>query len=191
MCFCSADISLVLVVEKQSNAILANGASGLFGLGTNLQSSLQNENATSGIGFQDSVYGQYYNRNPDRTNFTFGMMLLPTTPKTQSGASAGAIHWLQPDQQYYDTGSVSWKNVDTAAAGSGNSSLDTSQDWTVGLDGWTASAGNTHLSNSASVVAIVDPMYPNIYLPSTQAKLIRTSLPLCLANIRMLNKSCL
>lgn len=114
-------------------------------------------------------------------------MLLPTTPKTQSGASAGAIHWLQPDQQYYDTGSVSWKNVDTAAAGSGNSSLDTSQDWTVGLDGWTASAGNTHLSNSASVVAIVDPLYPNIYLPSTQAKLIRTSLPSCMANISILS----
>lgn len=147
--------------------------SGIFGLGTNGGATGRSQ---SGVGFGDSIYGQWLPRNPNRANFTFGMMLLPPQASAQAGQSAGELHWTKPDESFFNPNQVSFKTVaDTSAAASNqnNTALNTGQDWTVGLDGWIATVGSTHLSNTDTVVAVVDPLYPNIYLPGDQAKLIR------------------
>ena len=99
----------------------------------------------------------------------------PGTSAPSAGSSAGLLHWLAPDTQFFKPDQISWANalggVNDATNGSGTASP--AQDWTVALDGWVATVGTTHLSNTQSVVATVDPLYPNVYLPGSQAKLIR------------------
>ena len=107
------------------------------------------------------------------------MMLNPPQSQPQAGSDAGTLHWLKPDPSFYKSNQVSIATVQAAPAGSNaNGTSNTpGQDWTVPLDGWAAVVGNTHLSNTQDVVAVVDPLYPNIYLPGDQAKLIRKQLP--------------
>ena len=110
----------------------------------------------------------------------------PSPSSGAAGQSAGVLHWLKPDEAFYKPDQVSW--VDAVGADAATDSADGAnttpgQDWSVGLDGWVATIGDTHLVNSQSVVAVVDPMYPNIYLPTTQAKLIRTLRMLILRDI--------
>ena len=110
-------------------------------------------------------------------------MALAPPPSNVSGAaaagqSAGVLHWLQPDEAFYEPEQVQWVDAvatDDATSSADGTSTTPAQDWSVGLDGWVVQVGSTHLVNSQSVVAVVDPMYPNIYLPANQAKLIRTS----------------
>ncbi len=168
--------TVVVVDQQSSNPLLSNGISGIFGLGTNRVSNGSDSN--SAITFADSIFGQWLSRNPGHDNFTFGMALQPAGLNPLDGSEAGTLHWLKPDPSYYKPDQVSWVTVSNNAAAtsdtSGNGTSSTSgQDWMVELDGWTASVGDTHLSNTASVVADVDPMYPNIYLPTDQARLIR------------------
>jgi hypothetical protein len=155
--------------SSTSNPIFANGVSGIFGLGHNRGSALP------GIGFSDSIYGQWLPRNPTHDNFTFGMALQPPTPKVKSGDEAGVLHWLKPDPSFYHTDQTTFTPVqlpkDTAQSQANSSSV--AHDWSVALDGWQFVIGTTHLSNTESVVAAVDPLFPNIYLPANEAKLIR------------------
>lgn len=165
----------VVVVDQQSNGLLANGISGVFGLGTNGGSTVS---SSSGLGFNDTIYGQFLDRTPTRENFTFGMMLnpLPTQGSPVVGSDGGILHWSNPDSSFFDPNQLTFKTVASTSSSSSNSNgttLNTGQDWTVELDGWIATVGNTHLSNTEAVVSVVDPLYPNIYLPGDQAKLIR------------------
>ncbi|KAI0075933.1 acid protease [Panus rudis PR-1116 ss-1] len=174
----------------------STGLSGLVGLGTNLGTANRNaDNAnTYQAGFQDSIYGQWLNRNPTATNFSFGMQLSPpvirrknttgnSAPSLSStNANGGLLHWLQPDQTAYKPDQVSWKNVDNAAGGAaagnnansnGSSSTNTSAagtgDWLLGLDGWTVSSGNSQASNADPVVADVEALYTELYFPQQAA----------------------
>ncbi|GJE94186.1 acid protease [Phanerochaete sordida] len=168
----------VVVVNSQSSSLLANGISGIFGLGTNGGST---GSSASGVGFNDTIYGQFLNRNPSRANFTFGMMLnsLPASGSASAGTDGGILHWTKPDDSFFDTSKVTYKTLADTSSSAGNTNgttINTGQDWTVGLDGWVATVGNTHLSNTDTVVAVVDPLYPNIYLPGDQAKLIHDTI---------------
>lgn len=168
----------VVVVNQQSNSLLSNGVSGIFGLGTN---GGPTGSSSSGVGFNDTIFGQFLNRNPTRSNFTFGMMLnsLPASGSPSRGSDGGILHWTKPDESFFDPNKVTYKTVADTSTSAGNTNgttINTGQDWTVGLDGWIATVGNTHLSNTDTVVAVVDPLYPNIYLPGDQAKLIHDTI---------------
>ena len=161
-----------MTITSQNQPILTNGISGIFGLGTNRAPAGQ---SSSPIGFNDSIFGQWFPRNPGHTNFTFGMMLQP--PSSSAGSDGGVLHWLKPNSAFFKPDQVSWVNVDSAISATTNNGSTTTpgQDWTVALNGWTATVGSTRLSNTQPVVAVVDPLFPNIYLPADQAKIIRKS----------------
>ncbi|KAJ3553899.1 hypothetical protein NM688_g3373 [Phlebia brevispora] len=176
-------------LEQDSNADIGSGLSGLIGIGTN-RGSPSNASGFS-ANFEDSIMGQFFLRNSAVANFTFGMMLnsplntprgsnASSAPVDGAGTSAGVLHWLQPDPSAYDTSKVSWLNATNDAAG-GVPTVDTnttgSGDWFVSLDGWVMNAGNNHVSNTQSVVATVDPMYTEMYLPADQARLIHDAIP--------------
>lgn len=168
-----ANATLGVVVDSQSStSLLGGGISGIFGLGTNGGA---NGSSSSGLSFADSIYSQWLSRNPTRGNFSFGMMLMPPVIEPKAGTQAGTLHWTKPDQSFYHPEKVTVKPiVDTSSNNTDQTdiTLNSGQDWTVGLDGWTAAVNNTHLSNTDAVVAVVDPLYPNIYLPGDQAKII-------------------
>ncbi|EKM60494.1 uncharacterized protein PHACADRAFT_246482, partial [Phanerochaete carnosa HHB-10118-sp] len=144
-----------------------------MGLGTNGGAT----GTSSGISFIDSIYGQFLNRTPSQDNFTFGMMLNspPTQGNSSAGSDGGVLHWMSPDESFFDASKVTFKTV-TAPDGASNASGTTvggGQDWTVELDGWVTTTGNNRIINQDSVVAIVDPLYEGIYLPHDQAALVR------------------
>ncbi|KAM5542196.1 hypothetical protein V8D89_004069 [Ganoderma adspersum] len=165
-----------------------NGISGLVGLGT-----LKTPTNATGFNanFNDSIYGQYYIRNPAAANFTFGMALnpspvIPGNSSTQLSIAAGSssladqnggtIHWLQPDPSSYNTNQVSWCTVEGNVSG-GYITTNQQPDLTVQLNGWSAKAGNNNVANGANLLANIDPFYPGIYLPGSQALLIHTTIP--------------
>ncbi|KAF7796582.1 hypothetical protein EIP86_007763 [Pleurotus ostreatoroseus] len=168
--------TVLLVDQRSEDAAIGDGISGILGLGTN------RETSNSTFGLADSIYGQWLARNPARSNFTFGMALAPP-PSDSSGAgagqSAGVLHWLKPDEAFHEPERVQWVDAvatDAATGSADGTSTTPAQDWSVGLDGWVVQVGSTHLVNSQSVVAVVDPMYPNIYLPANQAELIHDAI---------------
>ncbi|KAI1790434.1 acid protease [Ganoderma leucocontextum] len=166
-----------------------NGISGLVGLGT-----LKNPTNATGFSanFYDSLYGQYYIRNPEAVNFTFGMALspspvIPGNSSTQlsiaAGGSAssfadqgaGTIHWLQPDPSAYDASKVTWRTVEGSIT-SGYLPRNQQPDLTVQLNGWSAKIGNTNVGNGAGILVNLDPYYSGIYLPGSQALLIHDAI---------------
>lgn len=103
-----------------------------------------------------------------------------STPPSDLG-EAGTLHWLQPNSDAYDQSQLVWKNVDNSVTGqlpvSSNST--SGGDWFVGLDGWLVASGNNHITNTETVVATVDPLYSEMYLPQNEARLIRMFLHIC------------
>lgn len=186
----------IVVVDKQTTSnglsgLFSSGISGIVGLGTNTR----NNNATDAVsgalssaGLQDSIYGQWFIRNPLQSNFSFGMALQgPTfTPKDTSGASApapssaGVIHWLQPDTSAYKTNQVVFKPVNNAASSTSGAAANNNQpgngDWSLSFDGWSFSSGTLQIKNSQPVVGEVDALYNQIYMPMQAAKQINDAI---------------
>ena len=160
-----------------------NGVSGLLGLGT-----LKRPTTAAGFpaSFDDGIYGQYYIRNPDATNFTFGMALKPSPvipgngssltipPGAQSLADSnvGTIHWLQPDTSAYQQDKMQWTTVQSGVS-SGYLAGNDQPDLTVQLDGWSAKIGNNNVASTGTILVNIDPYYSGIYMPFSQARLIR------------------
>lgn len=140
-----------VMVANQSN-VFYSGTSGILGLGTQP--------------FEDTIYGPWLSRNPSRSNFTFGMAL---NPPINSSTDGGFLHLVVPDVTSYQ-GAVSWKNM-TAA-----SSASISTDWTVDMDGWSATnAAGVNVSCGAAS-AVLDPYFSSIIFPQNQARSICESL---------------
>jgi hypothetical protein len=193
-CFEQYSISVIVVnqpaqgqLAEAPDAQVGDGLSGLIGLASNKNTSSSVGNSSQYVPqFQDSIYGQWLSQNPTAVNFTFGMQLgvplnIPRGNTSQSKVTSmatpagdpGMLHWLQPDTTAYDPSKVAWMNAGTANSSSASMSTSTSTDWYVSLDGWVLDAGDNHVSNTRSVVATVDPLYSDLYLPQDQASLIR------------------
>ena len=159
-----------------------DGISGIIGLGTLKRPT---DAANFSANFYDGLYGQYYIRNPEASNFTFGMALnsspvipsegssLAIAPGAESLADseAGTVHWLQPDTSAFDESKVQWRTVTTPPTGF--LANNEQPDWTVSLDGWSAKIGNNNVGHGGGIFVNVDPYYSGIYMPGTQARLIR------------------
>ncbi|KAI8983226.1 acid protease [Trametes punicea] len=177
----------VIVADQQAaGSPFAQEISGLLGLGT-----LKNPTNAAGFSasFDDGIYGQYYIRNPDATNFTFGMDLKPSPvipgngstltigpgAKSLADGSLGTLHWLQPDSSAYQTDKVQWRNVQDSVV-SGYLANNTQPDMTVQLDGWIAQIGSNNVAESDPILVNVDPYYPGIYMPMQEARLIHDAI---------------
>ena len=134
-----------MLVADQTNATFSSRMSGVFGLGTT---------SAAGNNTSDTLYGQYFIRNPSATNFTFGMAL--NSPQ-QNSTDAGILHWTETNPSAY-TGEITWKNTTAYDSTSGPS------DWVIEMDEWTLQAEG-HQTSGPACITIIDLFYPQIYLP--------------------------
>ncbi|KAI0638835.1 acid protease [Trametes polyzona] len=179
--------TVVLMDSQDQTSPFEQSVSGLLGLGT-----LKKPTTAAGFsaGFDDGLYGQYYLRNPDASNFTFGLDLKPSPVIPGNGSSlrigpgaasladsnVGTVHWLQPDQSVYKADQVQWRPAQDSIT-SGYLANNTQPDLTVQLDGWTAKVGSESASFQQPILVNVDPYYPGIYMPMQQAQLIHATIP--------------
>lgn len=154
--------------------------SGIIGFGLNRNpASLESDFVPT---FLDSIPGQWISQKPSAVNFTFGMALgnpviVPqprssTRPSnvSRAGVSAGTIHLLATEPAFYTPDDTQWLDANHTTS----SRNIPSSDWTVVLDGWTASGEHLNLTSNAELTANLDPIYPGIYVPRDQADRIRT-----------------
>jgi len=175
--------TIVVANSQSAGSIFNNNLSGVLGLGTNRNAAASNPSgANFTAGFNDTIYGQWMNRNPAQDTFQYGMSLSPpiTTPKNTTlseqptvtpKSDAGRLDWLQPDDSAYNKNSMAAVNVQSNS--SANYSTSGGQpDFTVELDGWTFKSGGSEASNNDILVTTVDPYYTDIYFPLSQAQLL-------------------
>lgn len=174
--------TIVVANQQNSSSVFAHGVSGIIGLGTNrISTPTTGNNFTAG--FNDTIFGEWLQRNLDQDAFQFGMslnppVLTPTSASSQAVASptstsAGTLHWLQPDSSAYNTQQIVYKNVEnnssvTYASGS-------QPDWSVVLDGWEFQGTDT-IETQQEFMASVDPYYTDIYFPMQQAQIINAAI---------------
>ncbi|RDX51497.1 acid protease [Lentinus brumalis] len=179
--------TVVLMNSQTQGSPFENGVSGLLGLGP-----IKKPTTAAGFPatFDDGIYGQYYIRNPEATNFTFGMALKPspvipgngsslTIPpgsKSLADSDVGTIHWLQPDTSAYQEDKLQWTGVQSSVSG-GYLSGNEQPEFTVQLDGWSAKIGSNNVGSSGGILVNVDPYYSGIYMPASQARLIHDAIP--------------
>ncbi|KAH8106742.1 hypothetical protein BXZ70DRAFT_1060855 [Cristinia sonorae] len=191
-CSLSLDDGSLWVYANQTVAVLqappsrllsdASGAnigqdsiSGLIGLGTNRNLVTTGNASTYNPSFDDSIYGQFLALHPNADNFTFGISLqspVSTDTTKTSHSAAGIIHWLQPDPSSYDSASLTWAQVNNSLP---LRAATDPKDWAVNLDGWVFVNGRKVVSNRAALTATVDLVYQGIFLPLSEASLIRES----------------
>ncbi|KAL5534716.1 hypothetical protein ACEPAG_1180 [Sanghuangporus baumii] len=174
-----------IIVANSSSSIFSNVTSGLLGLGTNA-------NGQSGD-FYDTIFGGWLVRNPSQDNFSFGMDLKP--PKFTSDNDAGnggVLHWVVPDSSAHQA-NVAWStasvsstpvnaasdsdNVSTTTANSASDFVLPESDWLIEMDGWTASLSGAAVSNATSTQALIEPFFPDILFPVSQANLFYAAVP--------------
>ncbi|KAH9938982.1 acid protease [Epithele typhae] len=180
--------TIILMNNQSGLTPFDQTVSGLFGLGTLKQ-------ATTAAGFpasfDDSIYGQYYIRNPGATNFTFGMDLKPSPVVPGSGSSlsiqpgqeslaqeaanVGTMHWLQPDTSAYQADKLQTVSVQSGISG-GYLPNSTQPDLTVQLGGWSEKAGSNNVGGGSGMLANIDPYYSGIYMPGSQARLFHDAI---------------
>lgn len=206
--FADCSVSSVFVIKslQEQNSLqqaarmqLGGEISGIAGLGTNRKQDvtpLANSSAYQ-ASFEDSIIGQWFRKNPNAANFTFGLALEPpailpqmisaSPDNTDSagaviegtvGTGAGALHLMQTDKSFFDSDSTRWVDANVNASMRSPKSSLPSSDWTVILDGWTFSTQSNLLSSNGQIMVDIDPMYTNIYIPQNQAILIRKALPI-------------
>jgi hypothetical protein len=198
---------LVIVVQslQEQNSLqqaarmqLGSDISGIAGFGMNRQQGVApSANASAyQANFEDSIIGQWFRQHHNAENFTFGLSLdspailpqmnsapLNNTSSTgaviegAAGTSAGTLHLMQADESFFDADSVRWVDANVNSSMRSPESDLPPSDWTVILDGWTFSTRNNLLSSHGQIVADIDPMYTNIYIPRNQAILIRKVVP--------------
>ena len=163
------------VLVANSSNLFSDVTSGLLGLGTNA-------NGKSGD-FYDTLFGGWLTRNPTRNNFTFGMALQPPDFTSDGDlGNGGTLHWVVPDPSAY-IGEVVWNNASVAlTAPDEPAESDTSADvtpelpeadWRIAIDEWSVTGGGSALSRElSSSFAIIEPFYPNIYFPESEAAIL-------------------
>ncbi|EKM59995.1 uncharacterized protein PHACADRAFT_138388 [Phanerochaete carnosa HHB-10118-sp] len=172
-------------LAQASSAQVGDELSGLIGLGTNKNVTSTGNSTIYQAQFEDSIFGQFLQGNPSMVNFTFGMRLGKplNIPRGNGSANSavstagdpGTLDWLQPDESAYDQSKLQVLSAGTPQAPAPFANA--SGDWYVSLDGWVLASGNDQVSNSKSVVATVDPLYTEMYLPQDQAQLIHDAIP--------------
>ncbi|KAL6305672.1 aspartic peptidase domain-containing protein [Sparassis latifolia] len=175
--------TIVVADSSNTGTIFNNGVSGVLGLGTNRNvAAASTPGSTFNAGFDDTIFGQWLDRNPSQPAFRYGMQISSPiiTPKNTSStnqptvtpkSNAGTLHWLSPDSSAYNPNHMASMAVQPNTAA--NYSTSSGQpDFTVELDGWQFKSGNSASQNNQPMVATVDPYYTDMYFPLEQAQLI-------------------
>jgi hypothetical protein len=123
---------------------------------------------TDGIlgSINDTVYGKWTFQHPSITNFTFGMAL---SPPGQNMTEAGVLHWSKLDQPSY-TGDITWVNTTSS-----NETDVPSSAWMAQMESWTFNSG-TSMYSGGPCITLLDPYYPQIFLPQNVSHEICQSL---------------
>ncbi|KLO06318.1 acid protease [Schizopora paradoxa] len=158
------------IIVANDSSLFSDLTSGIVGLGTNA-------NGATGD-FDDTIYGGWLIRNPTQNNFSFGMALsAPKFDSETSEGNGGHIDWVVPDHSAY-TGTVATRNAMVSSGSSSSTDVVsnsfglTDNDWVIEMDGWAATLGGASVSNSTSVQALLEPLFPSIYFPASQANLL-------------------
>ncbi|KAH8120729.1 acid protease [Phellopilus nigrolimitatus] len=171
-----------IIVANDTSSLFSEVTSGLIGLGTNA-------NGETGD-FSDTVFGGWLTRNPTHDNFTLGMNLQPPTfTSDDDEGNGGLLHWVVPDSSAYE-GPITWNIANTSSAAVGTSSTDgvsgttlnsglelPESDWTIELDGWAASISGASVASSNKSQALIEPFFPDIYFPVSQANIFYSAVP--------------
>ena len=176
----------MVVANNQVNTSMFSGAvSGLAGLGTARSPKPSNSSGFQ-ANFADTIFGGWLSRNPQQTNFSFGMRLAPPTQlpwnqsdssaspqvSTSSQSSGGTLHWLHPDKSAYDASRLQTLPVSTNTSQDVFPGDGSQPDWTVQIDGFTASSGADTVNQQSKSTTTVDVAFPDIYLPFDDARLV-------------------
>jgi hypothetical protein len=122
------------------------------------------------LSFEDTIFGGFFRRNPNATQFRYGMSLMnPNAPESISQGGAGAIDWLAEDTTAFQ-GEPVWSNVKAGTPASGGAALSGSSDMVIRIDGWSFESGPKSMSNSAGGDAVIETFIPDIYLPKAEAE---------------------
>jgi len=139
-------------LSNQSSQLYADQASGVFGLASG--------RATNNLNV--SVVGGAFSRQPARPSISYGLALQP--PSSGGSNNAGTLHWLGYDPSAY-SGDITWK-VTTVSSNSDAATFE--------IDGWEFKTGGTTVTNSnQDLLSAIDPLFPNLFFPSQEARLIR------------------
>ncbi|KAJ7771947.1 aspartic peptidase domain-containing protein [Mycena maculata] len=147
-----------VAVANQSASFFSPNVSGMLGMGM--------------APFADSPAANWLARNPDQPTFSYGMALNPPSNFTTDG---GVLHWLQPDQSFYE-GEVQQKTMLTANASNSNLSS-----WFVEMDEWSATGSSSSPFNitqsGVQLLTFLDPLYASIVFPQGAARSIYEDIP--------------
>ncbi|KAF7340166.1 Acid protease [Mycena venus] len=148
-----------IIVANQSSSFFSPGVSGTIGMGL--------------TPFTDSPAANWLARNPAQPVFSYGIALDPPSPSNSSG-SGGELHWLQPDESFFE-GDVAWKPMLAA-----NASIPSNvSSWFVEMDAWSVTGPSEfNISQSGTqLLTVLDPFYGNIVFPQGAARSIYDNIP--------------
>ena len=111
-------------------------------------------------------------------------MALQAPDFTSDGdlGNGGVLHWVVPDSSAY-VGEIVWNNASVALTSpdepaESDTTVDATPglpeaDWRIAIDEWSITVGGSALSTElSSSFAIIEPFYPNIYFPESEAKIL-------------------
>ncbi len=155
----SSPIVLAVGQATSGTSIFSQATSGIVGLG------LTGPN----LSFVDTIYGGFFHRNPNTAQLAYGMALnSPYSSDAVEKGLAGVIHWLLPDTSAYQ-GSVIWNNMSSGAQPPSSLPLAGDSDWAVPIESWVLTSGKSSITNSTGGSAVIEPYFPDIYLPGAEA----------------------
>ncbi|KAF9005390.1 acid protease [Hymenopellis radicata] len=124
--------------------------------------------------FGSTVIAGWLQRNPTRSNFSYGMM-INGPEDSASNSDGGVLHWIAPDVNAYDNANVVWKDMAPLNSSSFNSTGLT-YDFYITMDSWTLTVANTTLTKK-DLVTVLDPLLTSTIFPQEEATLIYATVP--------------
>ncbi|KAJ3783820.1 aspartic peptidase domain-containing protein [Lentinula aff. detonsa] len=144
------------IVANQSNSIFSSDISGIMGIGTNSREGL----------FNETPMAFWLANNPGQTNFSYGLALNSPNDASSSSNDAGTLHWLAPDEDFYE-GDIVWKSLITS-----NSTNTVNADSFIEMDSWNYQGNGVNISDYTGLVTAVDPLFNDLVFPQNQARSI-------------------
>jgi len=137
-------------MAETTEGVFGNGASGFFGLGR----STGNDSYISGI---------MRSRKWDNVLFGLALDTYDSTDNTTTTQNAGSFNVRELNKGLFD-GEVSWQPIAKVT----DAPIDIPTDWALKFDSYQLSFGSQNVF-SAGGVAIIEPYFPELRIPSSEA----------------------
>lgn len=137
-------------MAQSTEGVFGNGSSGILGLGR----SSGNDSYTTSI---------LHTRGWSKVLFGLALNSYNPAADTTTGKSAGSFTVQELNQNLYD-GEVSWQPIANVTGVPNN----VPTDWALKFDSYDISSGSQS-THSSGGVAIIDPYFPELRIPSSEA----------------------